>query len=114
MHALFDAFRRPHRDPEQLDPIAEFLGRAQIFRLDRGDALDINRALRNPGAEGEAGQDGKLLCGVVAVDVERRIGLGIAEPLRVLKALGKRQAFLLHPGHDVIAGAVEDAVDARE
>ena len=48
------------------------------------------------------------------LDVERRIGLRIAEPLRVLQAVGKRQALLLHAGEDVIAGAVEDAVDARE
>ena len=98
--------------PKQLDPIAEFLRGAQIFRRDRGDAFDIDRALGNLGAEREAGQDRKLLRGVVAIDVERRIGLGIAEPLRVLQAFGKRQAFLLHPGQDVIAGAVEDAVDA--
>ena len=48
----------------------------------------------------------------MAVDVEGRIGFGITEPLRVLQAFGKRQALLLHPGQDVIAGAVEDAVDA--
>ena len=112
MHALLDALRGPHRDAEQLDAIAEFLRRAQIFRRDRGDAFDIDRALRHLGAEGEAGQDRQLLRGVVAVDVERRIGFGIAEALRVLQAFGERQAFLLHPGQDVIAGAVENAVDA--
>src|SRR5947209_9168187 len=46
------------------------------------------------------------------VDVEGRNGFSIAGPLRVLQAFGKRQALLLHPGQDVIAGAVEDAVDA--
>ena len=112
MHALLDALGGPHRDAEQLDAIAELFGGAQIFRRDRRDAFDIDRALRDLGAEGEAGQDGELLRGVVAVDVERRIGLGVAEPLRVLQAFGERQAFLLHPGQDVIAGAVEDAVDA--
>ena len=89
MHALLDAFRGPHRDAEQLDPVTEFVGGAQIFRRDRGDAFDIDRALRNLGAESEAGEDGKLLRGVVAVDVERRIGLGITEPLRVLQAFGE-------------------------
>ncbi len=98
--------------PEQLDAVAEFFGGAQILRRDRGDAFDIDRALRHLGAEGEAGQNRKLLRGVVAVDVERRIGLGITETLRVLQAFGERQAFLLHPRQDVIAGAVENAVDA--
>jgi hypothetical protein len=70
MHALLDAFRGPHRDPEQLDAIAEFFRRAQVFRRDRRNAFDIDRALRDLGAECEAGKDGKLLRGVVAVDVE--------------------------------------------
>ena len=70
MHALFDTFRGPHRHPEQLDTIAEFFRRAQVFRRDGGNAFDINRALRDLGAEGEAGENGNFLCGVVAVDVE--------------------------------------------
>ena len=56
----------------------------------------------------------ELLRGVVALDVEGRIGLGVAEPLRVLQAVGERQPLLLHARQDVVAGAVEDAVDARD
>ncbi len=48
----------------------------------------------------------------MAVDVEGRIGLGIAEPLRILQTFGKRQSLLLHPRQDVVAGAVENAIDA--
>ena len=48
----------------------------------------------------------------MAIDVEGRIGLGVAEPLRILQAFGERQSFLFHTGQDVIAGAVEDAIDA--
>ena len=52
--------------------------------------------------------------GVVAFDVEGRIGFGIAEPLRVAQAFVEGEPILLHAREDVIAGAVEDAVDARE
>ena len=100
--------------PEQLDAIAEFVGGGEIGRRDRGNAFDIDRALIDLGAEGKARQDRELLRGVVAFDVEGRIGLGIAEPLRLLQALGERQLLLLHPRQDVIAGAVEDAVDALD
>ena len=51
--------------------------------------------------------------GVVALDVEGRVGLGIAQPLRVLEAGVERQPLRLHAGQDVVAGAVEDAEHAR-
>src|SRR6516164_7864353 len=50
----------------------------------------------------------------MALDVEARIGLGITKPLRFLQTIGKVPPILLHAGENVIAGAVEDAVDARE
>ncbi|MGY4288677.1 hypothetical protein ACVWXO_007897 [Bradyrhizobium sp. LM2.7] len=89
MHALLDARGGAHGNAEQLDAITEIGGRTQIFRRDGRDTFDIHRALSNFRAEGEAGENGELLCGVVAVDVEGRIGLGIAEPLRILQAFGK-------------------------
>ena len=98
--------------PKQLDAIAELIGGGEIGRRDRGNALHIDRALLDAGAEGERRQDRELLRGVVALDVEGRIGFGVAEPLRFLQAIGERQVLLLHLGEDVIAGAVEDAVDA--
>ena len=50
----------------------------------------------------------------MALDVERRIGLGVAQPLRLLQAFLERQLLALHAREHVIAGAVEDAVDARD
>ena len=51
---------------------------------------------------------------VVALDVEGRIGLGIAQPLRILQAGVEGQALGFHAGQDVVAGAVEDAEDAGD
>src|SRR5262249_36602312 len=48
------------------------------------------------------------------LDVEGRIGLRIAESLRLAQAILERDALLLHARGVVIAGAVEDAVDAGE
>ncbi len=50
--------------------------------------------------------------GVEAADVEGRVGLGIAELLRFLQAHVEGQTLLLHAREDVVAGAVEDSVDA--
>ncbi len=48
-------------------------------------------------AEGKGRQDGELVRRVVALDIEGRIGFGIAETLRFLQAIGEGQALLLHP-----------------
>src|SRR6185312_11934318 len=56
--------------------------------------------------------NGKLMRGIDAVDIDARIGLGIAEALRLLEHLGEGPAALAHRRQDIVAGAVEDAVDA--
>ena len=91
MHALLNALCGAHGNAEQLDAITEFLGGAQILGLDRGNAFDIDRALRHLGAEGEARKDREFLRGIVTIDVERRVGFGIAEALRVLQTFGERR-----------------------
>ena len=44
-----------------------------------GNAFDEDRVAVDLGAEGDAGQDGELVRRVEPVDVEARIGLGVAE-----------------------------------
>ena len=68
----------------------------------------------NPGAECEARQDRKLLCGIVSLDIKTRVGLGITQPLSFLQARLEGHFFLFHPREDVIAGPVQDAVDPLE
>ena len=52
------------------------------------------------------------MSGVEAADVEGRVGLGVAEPLRLGEADRERQPLRLHARQNVIAGAVENAADA--
>jgi hypothetical protein len=52
--------------------------------------------------------------GVEAADIEGGIGFGIALRLRLLQHIGEAPALLLHQGENVIAGAVEDTVDAGD
>ena len=78
------------------------------------DALDRHRRGVDLRAEGERGEDGELVGGVEAADVEGRIGLGVAEPLRVGEADVERQGLRLHPRQNVVAGAVENARDAAD
>ena len=101
-------------DPEQLHAVAELVGPGEVLGGDRGNAFHVDGALLDLGAEGEAGQDRELLRRIMTFNVEGGVGLGVAEPLRLLQAVGKGKLLLLHARQDVIAGAVEDAVDARQ
>ena len=87
--------------------IGEIHGR-NIADAGNGDAVEL-RCL----AEGDGRQDSQLVGGVDAIDIKRRLGLGIAKRLRVRKDLVKRLAGLFHAGQDVVAGAIEDARHAR-
>ena len=114
MHALLDAAVGPQRDAEQLDAVAELVGRLDVGRRDLLDALDIDGLEAHARAKGKAREQGKLMRGVEAADVEGRIGLGVTLRLRLLEHLGKTPPLTFHPRQDVIAGAVEDAVDAGD
>ena len=102
------------RDAQELDAIAEAVGRFDVFRRDGLDALDVDFVERDAGREGEAGQQGELVRGVEAADVEGRIGFRVTLRLRFLQDVGEGALLALHLGQDVIAGAVQDAVDALD
>ena len=94
--------------------IAELLGEIDVEPRDVADALGIDAGEIDRPAEGDAGEDRQLVRGIDAVDVEARIGLGVAELLRLGEHLGELAAALAHRRQDVVRGAVEDAVDARD
>ena len=113
MHARLDPCIGLPRDAQQLDAVAKFAGKRDVERRDAADALDMHRVERDRPAERQRRQDRQLVRRVDAVDVERRIGLGVAQLLRIGEHLGEFAAALAHLGQDVVAGAVEDAGDAQ-
>ncbi len=54
-----------------------------------------------------------FLGGIVAADVERRIGFGVAEFLSLLQGDREAHAFP-HAGQDVVAGSVQDTMHAGD
>ena len=114
MDALLDAeFGRP-RDAQQLDAVAELLGEGDIHRRDIADAIHLHPGEIDLAAEGDAREDGELVGGVDPVDIEAGIRLGIAQALGIGQHIGEFAAGLAHHRQDVVAGAVEDAVDALD
>ena len=101
-------------DAEQLDDVAEPAGDGDVAGGDAADALVVHVAGHDLGAERDRGDDRRLGAGVVALDVGRRVALGVAQ----LLGLGERGAvlgaLLGHLGEDEVGGAVEDAHHAGD
>ena len=111
MHAQLDAVGLALGDAQQLDAVAELLGVADVFARELRNAFDISGAELHRDAEADRGHDRELVRRVHAFDVERRIGLRVAAPLRFLQHVGEARAFVAHFGEDEIARAVDDAGD---
>ena len=111
MHAQLNAIRRAPRDAEMLDAIAKLGGKGDILRLDAADALGKGALELERNAKRERAQDGELVRGVDALDVEGRVRLRVAERLRLGEHVSKVPALVAHLRQDEIAGAVNDAGD---
>ena len=114
MDALVDAVMVHLGDAQKLDAIAQFLGIVDIHRRDLGYALGINSGEIDSRAKRHRRQQGQLVGRVHAVDIEGRVGLGIAKLLRLGQHVGEIAAGLAHGGQDIVAGAVQDAVQAGD
>jgi hypothetical protein len=97
---------------QELDAEPHVGGAADVLDGDGADALELHMAEVHLRAEGDGGQERELVAGVDAVHVEAGVGLEVAELARLLEDLGIGQARGLHPGQDVVAGAVHHAHDA--
>jgi hypothetical protein len=89
-------------------PATDILGR------DPGNALHRQSVQGEIPAVGQPDEQNQLVGRVHALDVEGRIGLGIALVLGLGQGLGKGQALVAHLGQDVVGRAVQDADDASD
>ncbi len=88
MHPLLETLLGKPRDAKEFDAVAELLGKIDVEPGDVADALGIDAGEVDRAAKAEARQDRELVRGVDAVDIEARIGLGVAELLRLGQHLG--------------------------
>ena len=63
---------------------------------------------------GQPRENGGLVRRVPAVDIERLVGLGVAQAFCIGEDGRVGRVVFLHLREDVVTGAVEDAVDPRE
>src|SRR5690606_41422412 len=84
----------PICDRQQLHDIAEIARKADIRRLKRIDAFDVNVFLADAGVEREGREDRQLLGGIAAGDVEGRIGFGKARSEEHTSELQSREKLV--------------------
>ncbi len=113
VHAQLDAFaggsRRAAGDAQQLDAVAQLFGVADVHCLQLADAFHVGLVELHRDAEGNRRHDGQLVRGIHAFDVEGRIGLGVAQRLRLRQHGGEVQSLVAHLGQNEVGGAVDDA-----
>ena len=101
-------------DGEELDGVAEAAGVGDVGGADAADALPVHVGVDHVAAEGERGQDGRFGRGVVPLHVGGRVTLGQPQLLGLAQHVVVAGALLLHPGEDVVGGAVDDAHDPED
>ena len=74
----------------------------------------LDRVKADAGAEGDGGEERELVAGVDAADVKVGVGLKIAKLAGLFEHRLIGQAGRLHPGQDVVAGAVHHAHHALD
>ena len=92
VHANVDRAVLECRCTDEADDHVELLGRLHVLRLDPVDARVVHRLEPDPRAEGNGRENRHLRRGVGARDVVRRIGLRVAESLRLGERVGKRRS----------------------
>mmetsp|Transcript_7558 Transcript_7558/g.12975 ORF Transcript_7558/g.12975 Transcript_7558/m.12975 type:complete len:458 (+) Transcript_7558:1374-2747(+) len=99
---------------QELDLIAHISGMPDVFDADPLDPFQLDPVKIHLGAKGDGGQDGQFVRRIDAAHVKLRIGLQVAQTIRLGKDLGIGQARRFHARQDVIARPVHHTHDARD
>ena len=111
MDADVDAVVGTMRDGQQLHGIAHLLCSLEVKRGDTGDTARIHIVHGNAGIERDRCEDGNLRGGIEAVNVSRRVRLGVTKLLGFLQRSLIAHAVLGHASEHVVGGAVHNAHD---
>ena len=113
LHAHVEPFVDERRRAHQPDRHSELARGLDVLRSHRLDALAQHVVGRDARAEGDCREDGHLRRGIGARHILGRVGLGVAEPLRLCQRLAVVGARL-HARQDEIRRSVHDAEHAMD
>ena len=99
-------------DAQQFDSVSQFFGIGDVHRIDATDALNAHLLQIHRHPERQTAQNAHFVRGVQPVHVQRRIGLfGVSEFLRFRQHVLERASRFAHHRQNVIASAVQNAVN---
>ncbi len=108
MYPQLDTAGRAACHAQVLDAIAQGFGIVHVSRGQLGDAFGVSLVELQRNTKRDGRQDGQLVRGIDAFDVEGRIGFGVTQRLRLGEHVFEGAAFLTHFGEDEVASAVDD------
>ncbi len=111
MHALKQLPLAGFGQADKLDAKAQSRRLVDIGEFHGADALGGDGRKIDAGAKGQGGQDRQFMGGIDAIDIKTGVGLGIAGGLGFGEDMAEIQPFIFHPRQDIIAGAVEQAIN---
>ena len=114
MDAKFDAVIGVLGDAEQLDAVAEFFGKLNVFGFQMCNAFDMNFSHIDRNAESNSREKHQFMSGVRTFDVEGRIGFGVTQALSFFEHIVETASGITHGREDEVAGSVDDAGDRRD
>ena len=96
---------------EKLDAVVQLIREADISCGDFFNPFDKHIGRFDPKSIRQRGKNDGLVSGVPTIHVQRGIGLGVAQSLRIREHRCKISALLRHASKDVVAGAIEDSMN---
>ena len=114
MDALIDTFGTLARYAQELDAIAEFARKRDVFRRYIFDPADRNVSEAWCDAKGKRGEQHEFVRRIPAADIKTRIRFRKSHALSVAEHFAKRPSGRFHLRENEIAGAVKDSANSAD
>ena len=93
---------------QQFYPIPKFAGKFYVHTVQIADAANRHFRIGIVNAPGQPDEQNKLMCSIIAINIESRICFGIALFLRISQGSIERSPFACHFGKNVVPGTIQN------
>ena len=109
MNSQLDTLGCTLSNPQQLDPVSQLLCITDILTGEFSDALGIDLVELHRNTKSDRGHDGEFMGSIDTLDIECRVGLRIAQLLRLIQNRIKCQSLVPHLRQNKVTGSIDDS-----